>query len=485
MSKLKKNIYYSAVLILSQLLLPLVTFPYVTHILGPEKLGVINFVDSICQNCILIAALGVPVYGIREVAKIKGDRKKLDQLVVELLLIHAVATVIILIPYTILFFYSQALHANMQLYWISVVSIVTQVFLLEWFYQGIEEFKFITVRSLIVRVLSLVALFLLIRKESDYVVYYAILTGTFFLNAVWNVVQSYKKISLNVSKLQLKKHLKPLFYILSSSLAISVYSYMDSTLLGFLSLPLFVGFYTTSLKFVRIPLNLVMATEKVLVPQLANAYHNQDWPQINLLIQKSISFVCLIACPVMCLLYILSPQIISLITGPKFSPAVISTQILSPTVLIIGLNSVLGLQILTTMGRERDFMLSVIIGMVCSVGLNLLLIPKFHHIGTGIANLCTETLVLVLTYYFSVKHTNVSIKLGVTFKYLISAVVATLIAHFAIKYCGFNADYLIICAVGGLTSIIYIIALYFLKEQIVINALASAKASKYLKVFSR
>lgn len=481
MSKLKKNIYYSALLILSQLLIPLITFPYVSHILGPEKLGLVNFIDSICQNCILIAALGVPVYGIREVAKAKNDPDKLNKVVIELLIIHIVSTLIILVPYTLLFVFNPTLHANGQLFWISVLSILSQVFLIEWFYQGIEEFKFITSRSLIVRFVLLAALFIFVKQESDYIVYYAILTATFVLNALWNITRVFTRIKFDFTTLKLRRHLKPLFYILSSSLAISVYSYLDSTMLGFLTLPIYVGYYSSSLKLIRISLTMVMATEKVLVPQLASAFHNNDWELVNKLVNKSISFVCLIGCPAVCLLVVLSPQIISVLMGARFLPAIISTRILASTVLIIGLNSIFGLQILTTMGKENYFMRSVIAGMFFSVITNLILIPRFEHVGTSITNLLTELLVLFLSYRYAIKHTDVKIKLSPILKYLLVAILAILSAYLILNLIKINNNILTIAFTSIFGGFLYFLTLYFLKEEITRNFITSLATSKYLK----
>jgi O-antigen/teichoic acid export membrane protein len=256
-------------------------------------------------------------------------------------------------------------------------------------------------------------------------------------------------------------------------------------MLGFLTLPVFVGYYSSSLKIVWISLTMVMATEKVMVPQLAAAYHNNNWEAVNRLVNKSINFVCLIGCPAMCLIIALSPQIIGLLTGPRFLPAIVSTRILAPTVLLIGLNSIFGLQILTTMGREKYFMRSVIIGMLFSVISNLILIPTLKHVGTSVTNFFTELLVLALTYFYAVKYTEVKIKLIPLLKYVLTAGFSVIVSIALLLFINISSNVYIILFVSVLSGSIYFVLLYLFKEEITRNMFTTLITNKFLSKLSK
>ncbi|UEG54947.1 flippase [Mucilaginibacter daejeonensis] len=400
---MKKNLLYNILLTVSQFILPLISFPYASRIIGPQGIGTVNFVDSFTQYFVLIAALGIPYYGVREIAKVKDDNEKKYKLFSEIFFIHIVSAVIISLVYLLVSLFIPQLHRNLSLVYIGVSIIMANVFSLEWFFQGIGEYSYIAIRSILVRSLSVLLLFVLLKNSKQVEVYYLILASVFILNGISNFLYIHKKVRISFSNLKLDQHFKPLLVILSSSLAISVYVYIDNILLGFLQNDEAVGYYSTSVKIVKIPLALLGAISTIIIPQISNFYHKGNIDEVRSLIDKSFNFVCLFGLPVMIGLTLNAEFLITIFAGEKFKNAIIIVEILSPIIFLIGLNNLFGVQILTPIGKEKFLLRGVIVGMIFSLIINLLLVPKYSYIGSAIANVITEIIVTAFCFKYSKK----------------------------------------------------------------------------------
>jgi O-antigen/teichoic acid export membrane protein len=422
LSKIKVNTIYNGLLVFSQIVLPIITFPYISRVLGPHYLGDVNFIDSICQTIILIAALGIPIYGVREMAKVKHDNNESKKLLFELIFIQAIGTLFLLIGYLFLFTFLNKGQQNLFL--ISLIAIISQIFLVEWYYQGKEEFKYICLRSLTLRILSVISIFYFVKTQSDYYIYYLIVCLTVFINALINFKNLFKINHRLIGTLDFKKHFKPLIYILSSTLAVSIYIYIDNALLGFMTSTEYVGYYSVAIKICRLALVTVTALSIVLIPQISEAFKAYDLDRIQYLLNKSLSYVSIVGTIGMCLIFVFSKEIILLISGEAFVPAQLSLKILSPIVLLIGINNIYGFQILTTLGHEKYFMKSVLIGMSISILLNIILIPILKHVGTSLSSLITESVVTFLTIYYTRKKTQIKLSLTPVLHYLVTAIIS-------------------------------------------------------------
>lgn len=432
MSSIKKNLIYNILLSISQVIFPLVTFPYASRVLGPGGIGAVNFVNSITQYFILFAALGIPIYGVREIARVKGDKIKLNALFTELLLIHLVFTIGYSIVYLVLVLLFNHSVSTLGLYWVGICILMMNVFLIEWFFQGIEEFKYITVRSLLIRGVGIVLLFILVRNSGDVVMYYALTLVIFVLSAITNCVYVRKYVSLVFVNLNFKKHIRPLLYILGSTLAISVYIYLDNIILGLLSGKEAVGFYSTATKITRILISFITALGLVLVPSLSASFNENDYGRIRTLLNKSFSFVIILSVPIMVGLLLLAPVIIKIFAGPGFGPSVAVLRIIVPTTLLVGLNNIFGVQILTSMSKEKYLLFSVMAGMIISIVANFTLIPIFSQKGAAITNVLTEFAVTLFTWYYSRRFFSFSVEMK-QFYYSVVASILFWPLHYLLK----------------------------------------------------
>ncbi len=403
MGTIQRNVVYNVALSLSQVLFPLLVFPYVSRVLGPQQIGEIAFVDSITQWCILGAALGIPLYGVREIAKLKADRPGRSILFSELLVLHF-ATTALMVSIFILTFHNIAVFAPYQtLFWIGAGILFLHASLLEWFFQGMGMFPYITVRAVLVRLVTTIAVFWLVRSPDDAAWYYLL---TFFgvgLNVALNSWYASRFVRFSLRGIRLARHVKPLFYLFSFALVTSFYTLLDTVILGLLADKAAVGYYSTALRLVKLVITVLVAVSTVMVATLSFAIHQGNQTEAVSLLRKSFSLTVLIGMPLSVGLCIVAPGAISLFAGGDFEPAADALRFLAPTILIIGLSNVFGMQVLNTTNNERFFLKAALVGMVVSLAGNFALIPWFHATGSAVANMLTETVVCVLLMAFALK----------------------------------------------------------------------------------
>jgi len=470
LSSVQKNFIYNALLSLSQVVFPLITFPYVARIILPSGIGQVTFVESICRYAILFSALGIPIYGVREVAKIKNETFKLNKLFTELIVIHLVITLLILVFFLMLIFIIPSLYENARFYLFGVLWILSNVFMVEWYFQGIGQFKFITVRNVIIKTIFTVLTFYLIKEKNDVLMYFFILVLTLIVNALVNFIYALRSIKFDFAFNfnSLKRHFKPLLYIFSSIAFISIYTLMDTIMLGFMTDEKAVGFYTTGLKVSRIPMMFVGALGVVLIPKLSEHFHNGNEKQFKCLINKSINFVVTFSVPTAFIFFSLADNIIVTFAGIDFIGSGIVLQILSVLSLLIGLSNVFGLQILTPMGKDKYLTYSVLVGMIISLSLNFILIPVYKEIGAAVSNVVAEIAVTIATIYFATKFIKIKIYWGFILKTVVFSIPILFIAMLVSQYV---TNPIAIIVVTFIFSFIYYIPvqLYMVKNELLIE----------------
>lgn len=432
MASIKKNFIFNFLLSISQIVFPLITFPYITHILLPEDVGLVNFVDSFCRYIILFSALGIPIYGVREIAKVKDNINKLETLTNELVSINFILSIIFLFIFFIFVFTIQKLQINYKLYLIGSCMIISNVFSFEWYFQGIEEFKYITVRNIGIKIFLSVLTFFIIKRESDVIPYFLLTVLSYFITAVINFLHAKKNIKLKLifNLNSLKKHFKPLLLIFSTIFFVSAYTLMDTLILGFLTDDKTVGIYTTGLKIAKIPMLFIGALGVVLIPRLSKSYFHNEEADFLLLINKSVNFVITFSLPIFFYIFANSNTIIYLIAGKNYSESAIVLQILSVLGILVGLSNIFGMQVLTTMSKDKYFTISVLAGTISSVLLNLLFIPKFKEIGSAFSNITSEVLVTIMTIYFASKFIKIKIDYGFIIKNILYGIPLLIIPKF-------------------------------------------------------
>lgn len=403
----KRNFLYNILLNISKVIFPLITAPYVSRVLEPDGVGLFNFASTYAGWFALFAALGVPYYGIREVAKIKDNVSEETKFVSEIISISIIATLVsCLLMFMTLLFIPQ-LNENYIIFLVSGIILYTTPFKVDWFFQGKEEFGYITFRSLVVKTLSVVLLFLFVREKSDLLIYVALnaLAGVF--NEIWNFIKLYQSGIHPYFTFSGGRHIKPLLILFSSSIAISVYTILDTLMLGFISNYNEVGYYNCAIHLSRALVPIVTSLATVALPHVAKLKEEKNWIEINILMNKSFSIVSFMSFPIAFGVMVVAPVFVPLFFGEQFYGTIIPLQIIIFTVVAIGFNNLAGIQILLGFGLDKAFLYSLLTGTILNFSFNLLLIPCYGASGAAVSSLFAETLILCVMVVFIYKETPI------------------------------------------------------------------------------
>lgn len=429
MPSTKKNLFHNTLFLLSNLLFPLISFSYASHVLGPAAYGKIQLVLVFAQYFVLVAALGIPLFGVREIAKIRNDQNKLSKMVSELLIINIISSVGALIIYLITIYSVPWFHNDLQLYLLGGIIVLSGFSTLDWFYNGMEQFQFLSIRSIVIKALALLALFIFVKTKDDLILYFFVVLFSILGNNLWNLIGIRKLLHYKINELCFRQHIPALATLLGTTVSISVYTVIDTLLLGLITDNTAVGYYSAAVKINKIAIPIVTVLGTVLIPRITQSMANKDNKQLNVLVNQSFSFICLIGIPITFGLFIFAKEFIISISGFEFISASTTMQITAPLALLIGLGHLFGFQLLIPAGLEKKYLFATIAGMLISIVLNLILVSSIKDKGTAIATLSGEFVVSLVSYYFVYRNINLTINWLQAIKAIVSSMFFLPIAY--------------------------------------------------------
>ena len=391
----------------TQMLFPLITFPYVCRVIEADGIGQINFFQSIISYISLFTCLGIPMYAIREIARDRSDVIQMNRTAMEILLLHSMLTLVGYAIVAILCLTVPQIQVNIPLFLILSLTIFFTAIGCEWFYQGIEDFKYITIRGLIIKTVSVVLLFIFVKSKTD-LLYYGCYTVFGVLGGnIFNFFRLRKYIhreNIIFSELHIKRHVKPVLKVFSFSVVTSIYLQLNTVLLGFLKNALAVGYFAAATKVMQMLLTMSACLGSVMMPRASHLIAENKEDEFNRLIQKSYDFTLAIALPMTIGLIFCAPSLITALCGVKFEHSILPSQIIAPIILMVAISNVFGIQVLFPKGKINIVTLCCGIGAVVDLILNLCLIPFFSYIGTSIAYLGAEVATTVSMYFIGRKY---------------------------------------------------------------------------------
>lgn len=394
---IKKNAVYSWLKAFLTLVFPLITFPYASRILLPEGIGRVNFANSVISYFILVASLGIGGYAAREASRLREDKIALTKFVKEILFINLVCSVIAYILFFVSLILVPKFSEYRSLLLICSVKIIVSTMGIEWVYIAHEEFRYITVRSFVFQFISLAYLFLFVRGSEDILHYavFGILTSVG--SNIFNFIHVRKYIDFRQKIVyEIRRHFRPVLIFFGMTIVTSIYTMLDTTMLGFLSSDTEVGFYSASTKLGHMVLNMLTAITGVLLPRLTSYSQKGDMKSFSELSQKSACILVLLSVPMAAGLFILAEPLMLLLSGSDYLPAIPAMRVIIPIVIIIAFGSLTGVQILPAIGKEKISFYSFIAGAMVNVVLNMLFIPKFGALGAAIGTVCAESSVTLV-----------------------------------------------------------------------------------------
>lgn len=477
MASIKKNFYYNSVLTVTNYIIPLLVFPYVSRVLGVTNIGICSLVDSIINYFVLFSMMGMTTLGIREIAKVKDDKDKLSNTFSSLLVLNGITTVFAVLILLISIFIVPSFYQYKELFYVGLFKLFFNFLLIEWFYRGIENFKYITIRSVIIRILFALSVFLFIRSPEDYDIYFLLMSLTTILNAVINVLYFRKFVRFSFRGISLTVFLKS-FLILGLYLFLtSMYTTFNVAYLGMVSTADQVGYFTTAQKLYTIILSFYTAFTSVMLPRMSSLISNDDKANFIRYIEKSIDVLYTFSVPVVIVGIIYSSELIFLLSGKGYEGAILPMVIMMPLVFFVGYDQVLVIQILTSLRKDKQIFYNAVIGAIIGISINLLLVPRLESIGSAIVCIASEIGVFSSACYFSYK----DIGLRFSFVKLLRNIIAyiPLILIFLMTYDLVYNSFVKILAVTVVT-IVYmaIVQKWFLKNEVFLSYLNKLKIIK-------
>ena len=381
----------------SSIVFPLITFPYISRVLMATGNGKVATASAVITYFNMFASLGIPTYGIRACAKVRDNKEKLSKTVQELLIINSVTMLLTLLVFIGTVILVPEFAAEKELYVINGIGMVLNMFAITWLYNALEQYAYITAVNMIVKVVSLVLMFLLVKKPEDYILYGAITVFASSASYVFNFVYATKFITLKKSgPYDFRVHMKPILRFFAMSAATSVYTNLDVVMLRFMQGNTEVGYYNAAIKVKTILVTLITSLGTVLLPRLSYYVKKEKIDDFYRMIGKAVNFVVIAGLPMTIYFMLFAGESIQFLAGKGYEGAVLPMIILMPTVLLIGLSNITGIQILTPQNLEQQVLNSIICGAVVDFLLNLVLIPRMASSGAALATTIAELVVLIV-----------------------------------------------------------------------------------------
>lgn len=469
---LKKNFIYSSILTVSNYLFPLIVYPYISRTLGLSNIGVVNFVDNLVNYFVLISMMGITTVGVREIAATHKNRKKLSKTFMSLLMLTAISTIIAIIILGIVMYTVPTLFPYRSLLYVGIVKLVFNLFLVEWFFMGLEEFKYITTRSILVKCAYVLSVFLIVKEAADYKIYYILTVSFVVINAVINLFYSRHFIYYSLRDIHMRPFFKPYMIMGVYSLMTNAYIMLNPVWLGFVTNTDEVGYFTTATRLHTIISAVLLSFANILFPRVSNLLaegkQKEFWDKINI----AFDAIFLFAFPTIVYMLVAGPDLLHLVVGNGFEGAYLPLRIITPLALIIGIEQILVIQILMATHQDSTVLQNSIIGAVTALIFNILLTTSLGAVGSAIVWVIVELVVMTLSIIAIYRKYNYILPFKRVFSYCISYTPLLLLS--LLLYYNLDNTYAIISVIAVLTIVYAAInESFILKNKVVRQLLQS------------
>lgn len=471
-TSLTKNYIYNLTYQILVLIVPLITAPYVSRVLGAENIGIYSYTISIATYFILFGSLGVAQYGQRQIAYEQKKGKKLSKTFWEIVILRFITMAISMIIFYFIFVNGE----QYQVYYkILLLELLANCFDISWFFQGLEEFKKTVTRNIIVKLISVISIFIFVKNSDDLGIYFWIyVLSTLIGNmSLWAYLPKYLK-NIKIKQLNIVQHVKPTIGLFIPQIAIQVYTVLDKTMIGaIISDKSEVGYYEQGQKIIKILLTVITSLGTVMMPRIANTFASGEKEKVTNYMKKSFNMVFLLAFPMILGVIAVSKSFVPVFFGQGYDKVAILMSIISPILLLIGLSNVTGTQYLLPTKRQKEYTISVVGGAIVNFIMNACLIWKFGAIGASIGTVIAELSVTLIQMYFVRKDFNLKEVFKLSKNYLISSIVMFIVCLFIGRFINNNLISTIVqVTIGGLT---YGICLLILKDNFIFEVLDRIK----------
>lgn len=473
----KNSVFYLIYTALN-VIFPFITGIYVARILLPDSIGQVAYAQNIAQYFVIFAFLGIPTYGLREISKARNNKEDLNNIYSELFFLNLISTVIFTCVYLVLIFSIPNFRGQYQLFLITGLAIALNALDNSWLYEGLEEFKFISIRNLIFKVVSFILLILFVRNAGDYYAYAIITIVGVAGNNLLNFLFSKKFVTLKVHGINIKRHLKPVMLLVVVNFAIEVYTLVDTTMLGIFCPKENVAYYTYGSKINKIFLQIVNTFTMVIVPRITLYYKEGKIEEFNQLLTNTLKIILILSIPLIIGIQFVSQFFICKVYGDAYLNSAYVLKILSIVLLISPIGYLLGSRVILSVGKEWKMIVCVGTGAVVNIIGNLVLIPLYQEYGAAVASVIGEVVVMVVYLIFGFKYFHLKRFWDTILRVLAAGVIMGGFL-FGASYIPLNGWALFVIQFIG-AVLIYALLLLLFREPLVFNQVTKFK-NKFIK----
>lgn len=417
-----KNYIYNMVYQILILILPLVTTPYLSRVLGAEGIGIYGYTYSIVTYFVLFGSLGVALYGQREIAYVGEDKEKRNKIFIEVNIFRFITITIA----TIIYYFMFMKNNDFSIYYrILLFELWATAFDISWFFQGMEEFKKTVIRNVLVRICSVALVFLFVKTREDLAKFVLIYSLSDFIGnlSLWLYLPKYIN-GVKVKNIEIWKHIIPILMLFIPQIANQIYKILDTTMIGKIIIDKAeTGYYEQSQKVIRLLLTIVTSLGVVMVPRMASTFASGDKEKVNEYMKMSFKFVFFLAFPLMFGIVSIAPSFVPVFFGQGYNKVVTLINIMCPILVLMGVANVVGTQYLLPTKRQKEYTISVTIGVIINFFMNYFLIKAYASIGASIATVLSQLVVDTFQLYYIRKDINVKEMLVLANKYIISSII--------------------------------------------------------------
>lgn len=383
------------------LIFPLITFPYVSRILSVDGMGIYNFSNTYVGYFLLIAGLGITTYAVREGAKFRDNYRKMSDFSSEIFTLNMISTLIayILLVLSLLIF--NALNTYALCILIFSVQILFTTLGTNWLYVIYEDYAYITSRNIAFKIVSVILLFVFVKKSTDYFVYAWITVLASVGSNILNYIHAKSFVNLRfLWRTKWKTHLKPTLIIFASAVAVNIYVSSDNTILGLIKGNYEVGIYGVSVKIYTIVASLLTAILTVTIPRLSALYGKKSFDEYHALLNRLMNLLIILAFPAMTGLMMLSKNIVMIIAGEKYIQASTSLAIIAWAILFSLFSWIFSDCVLLPAKRENYLLKNTIITAIFNILINLIFIPLWSYDGAALSTVLAEVMSVTMNAYY-------------------------------------------------------------------------------------
>lgn len=478
MKTIKRNFIYNASYQILIIILPIITAPYVSRVLGPSRMGQYSYSYSIATYFLLLAKLGFDNYGNRTVARNKSESDSLNKSFSGIYYLQIFISCISILFYVLYSFYFSKYTTLSLIQGLWVLGALLDI---NWLFFGLEEFSIVVLRNTIVKVISVILIFVFVREQEDLWKYALILSAGSVIGfaVTWPFI--FKRIKfVRVTYKEIFSHFKQTLVLFIPVIAISVFTVLDKIMLGYLSSFAQVGYFEAAEKVMMAPKGIIGALGTVMLPRMASLYSEKDNKNKTLFINISIGIALIFSIGCMFGIIGISKSFVPIFFGDKYLPTIAILSVMSIVLPFYAIGNVVRTQMLIPNMRDRPYVISVIAGAVINVILNYTLIPKLGANGSVIATLIAEIVIAVVQLLAVVSELRVKIFFPVLLNSFISSILMIVIMKFIPLFVNNNFVDLVLQIILGL--LVFLVTFIILsknsKNEILVLVLKNLKLHK-------